>query len=204
MELSSNWLPETVKAALDWWQYRQELHDSKYHVDIYALPKAKRLAHLTLHHCKYVAELYAMSDTTLTVQPGNLRDMQLRERFLRRAIDGVIVCLSISNIVNEKIPLKTFEGDWKPKQLIRDYSIGSMGRLAKIIEDIDHMAQVNPLQQIHTENLILLAAYVGYLRMAGISTFEKLFEGIGFRLEAVESKHMFHDKFQEEIKLLLR
>lgn len=181
-------------------QYRQDLHDRKYHTDIYVLPKAKRLTHLVLHHCKYVADLYAV-----LVTPGFEGHIQhdegMRELFTRRALDGLIVSLSIANICGRTVP-GTFATMPFTGIRARDEMIGAVGKMAKTIEDIDHMGQTNPIGELWTQGCVLFSIYTHCLSLVGIPFWEML-DKVHDRLLSVESKHMWHNNYLDEIDHLM-
>lgn len=181
-------------------QYRQDLHDRKYHTDIYVLPKAKRLTHLVLHHCKYVADLYA-----IMIKPGfeghMHRNADVREVFTRRALDGLIVSLSIANICGYTIPGSIATTPWTDIQA-RNVMIAAIGKMAKTIEDIDHMGQTNPLGELWSRGMDLFSVYTHCLRLVGIPFWEMV-DSIHDRLLAVESKHIWHNNYLDEIDHLM-
>lgn len=180
-------------------QYRQDLHDHRYHTDIYVLPKAKRLTHLVLHHCKYVSELVLKLDTwTPEWKKGEINGWK---RFERRALDGLIICMSMSNICARHLPGSFATMKWDKKQL-QDAMINAIGKMAKTIEDIDHMGQVNPLGDLNTESQILFSCYVDCLRRVGIP-FWTIADQLHDRLLDVESKHIWHNQYIEEIDRLM-
>lgn len=174
-------------------QFRQDLHDVKYHTDIYVLPKAKRLTHLVLHHCKYVSDLYLLVNNDKWV----IDDQQKAELLKRRCLDGLIVCLSMANICGKDLITSMMSFPW-----VKDGAVSAMietiGKLAKTIEDIDHMGQTNPIGEIYTSINTLAAVYAGALSLVGIP-FQDVVEHIHERLLSVESKHMWHSRYLEEI-----
>lgn len=147
----------TLASVFNRMQFRQELHDVVFHSDIYTLSKPRRLTHLVLHHCKYVAELYRMF-----MQEGinGLKhDAPQRERIRRLTVDGLIICLSMSNVCNKKL------GDVVDQRVMNDVDacgllLRRMGMMAKTIEDIDHMGQTNPLGEIMESAALMAGCYV--------------------------------------------
>lgn len=180
-------------------QYRQDLHDHRYHTDIYVLPKAKRLTHLVLHHCKYMSELVLKLEAwTPEWQKGEINGWA---RFKRMSLDGVIICLSMANICGKLVPGSFATMPWT-NETARDAMISGIGKMAKTIEDIDHMGQTNPLGELWTECMVMFSAYVHCLRQVGVPFWE-LTEAVNERLLAGESKHMFHNNYIEEIDRLM-
>lgn len=176
-------------------QYRQDLHDSKYHTDIYVLPKAKRLTHLVLHHCKYVSELAIKLETwTPEWRKGELNSWK---RFERIALDGIIICMSMANICGKKLPGSFATMPWLIVDT-RTTMIKSMGKMAKTIEDIDHMGQTNPIGELWGECMLMFSCYVTCLRLVGIPFWEMV-DAVHERLLAVESKHIYHKFILKEI-----
>jgi hypothetical protein len=181
--------------ALNRQQYRQDLHDMKYHTDIYVLPKAKRLTHLVLHHCKYVSELVLRMENW--TPEWRKQEINGWKRFERIALDGIIVSLSVANICGRRLPGSFATMPW-PDNQARDAMIASIGKMAKTIEDIDHMGQTNPIFELWTECTIMFSTYVDCLRLVGVPFWEMV-DAVNARLLAVESKHMYHKHYVEWI-----
>lgn len=175
-------------------QYRQDLHDQKYHTDIYVLPKPQRLNHLVLHHMKYVSDLHKVL-RRMTIA-GEVREED-HELLKRRCLDGLIVCLSMANICGKHLITSLATFPWH-KEGATDAMIEAVGTMAKTIEDIDHMGQTNPLGEIFGMVNVLLGVYTGALSLVGIE-FQDIVEHIDERLLQVESKHMWHDRYLEMI-----
>jgi hypothetical protein len=194
-QIDMNLFAERLRRA----QYRQDLHDARYHTDIYVLPKAKRLTHLVLHHCKYVAELVLKLETwTPEWKKGEINGWK---RFERIALDGVIICLSMTNICGKLVPGTFATMPWMNISA-RESMITSMGKMAKTIEDIDHMGQSNPLGELWNECMVLFSCYVHCLKLMGIPFWE-MFDKVHDRLLAVEAKHMWHNNILDEIDRLM-
>lgn len=181
-------------------QYRQELHDKNYHTDIYVLPKAKRLTHLVLHHCKYVASLYTILDK-VNLEGHLHRNADAREQVKRYAVDGLIICMSMANICGKPLPGSFATMPWETKQA-KDALIETMGKMAKTIEDIDHMAQTNPIGELWNHCMMMFSVYVHCLRLAGFP-FWNLTDQLHDRLLLVETKHMWHNNYLDEIDRLM-
>ena len=177
-------------------QYRQDLHDEKYHTDIYVLPKAKRLTHLVLHHCKYVSSLYAILDK-VNLEGHLHRNADARLEVKRLALNGIIICMSMANICGKKLPGSFATMPWETKQA-KDTLIETIGKMAKTIEDIDHMAQTNPIGELWNSAMMLFSVYVHCLKLSGVPFWEMV-EAVDAHLLAVESKHMYHRFYLEQI-----
>lgn len=201
MELCENGIRIDIQAL----QWRQELHDRYYHVDIYNLSKPERLKHLILHQAKYISRICtAVYDYGVNVEIARDpkvapidRNFHFRNmEYIRKVcVDGVIVTLSMMNVCNfqfEKfIPL---EGVNHANLLIRH-----MGSLAKTIEDVDHMAQKRPIQDISESCEVLLALYFSLNEAMG-GSFKTLRGDIYRRLVEVEEKNIFHSKLSKIIE----
>jgi hypothetical protein len=181
-------------------QYRQDLHDHRYHTDIYVLPKAKRLTHLVLHHCKYVSSLYGILNTP-NIEEILPYDVELRNKVKRLSTDGLIICLSMANICAKHLPGSFATMPWRIDQS-KDAMIEAIGKMAKTIEDIDHMGQTNPLGELWSEAMMLFSTYVSCLRLVG-TPFWTVTETIEDRLLGVEAKHIWHNNYFDEIERLM-
>lgn len=180
-------------------QYRQDLHDHRYHTDIYVLPKAKRLTHLVLHHCKYVSELVLkVNDWTPDWRKTELNGWK---RFERVAIDGLIVCMSMSNVMGRHMAATFATMPWERGEL-QKAMITAIGKMAKTIEDIDHLNQTNPLHELVNEVHVLFSCYSHCLKLVGIP-FHTVTDLMHDRLLEVESKHMWHNNYLDEIDALM-
>lgn len=84
-------------------QWLQEQHDQHYHKDIYQLRPLDKLTHFSLHLGKYTGNLMELHQTD---QPREFR---------RKAVDVLIICMSIANTLQVKLgehtgmSLKKFE-----------------------------------------------------------------------------------------------
>jgi hypothetical protein len=181
-------------------QYRQELHDSVFHSDIYTLTKHHRLQHLVLHHCKYVAELHLM----LTNE--HYADLQQhgpqRNRIGRLAVDGLIICLSMFNVCG-KLLSAHIEPNHNDTLACSEILLHGVGRMAKTIEDVDHMMQTRPLEEI-MERAALMA--VSYMNIAvrnfpeyNVFNLNAVMHQVEDRLLEVERKNIYFDKHIVEI-----
>ena len=189
-------------------QYRQEMHDRLFHSDIYNLAKPHRLTHLVLHQAKYVSRYHmalkdadafrkTYSDKTETT---TLPEGHITEAVRRLTIDGVIICLSTLNVCNRKM------SDLLDKYMIWDLNecadqlIVSMGKMAKTVEDIDHMAQIRPLGTMVELTKVMTQAYINLWTFSsdrdGVN---HLLEACYHRLNEVERKHIFADQLQTEM-----
>lgn len=174
-------------------QYRQDLHDQKYHTDIYVLPKPQRLNHLVLHHMKYVADLHGIFRTMDGLGVLSAK----RDLLKRRCLDGLIVCLSMANICGKHLMTSMASFPFQQKG-VTDAMIEAVGKMAKTIEDIDHMGQTNPLGEIYAMVNAMLSVYASTLSLVDIP-FQDIVKHIDERLLQVESKHIWHDRYYEQI-----
>jgi hypothetical protein len=122
-----------------------------------------------------------------------------RELLKRRCLDGLIVCLSMSNICGKHLITSMASFPWHKEGVI-NAMIEAVGKMAKTIEDIDHMGQTNPLGEIFGMVNAMLGVYASSLSLVGIE-FQDIVEHIDERLLQVESKHIWHDRYLEQITM---
>jgi len=165
--------------VIDWLrlQYRQELHDKLYHQDIYVLSKKERLAHLVLHHTKYVSKLFG---------GGGRNDAKL-------LIDGVIVSLSILNVCNHRAAWSTSERSVSYDETVA-FMIQAMGRLAKYVEDMDHLAFNEGIRELGSITNQLMGAYIDLMKDHSL-----LINNYNTRMEEIEEKSIFHRQHRDVI-----
>lgn len=181
-------------------QFRQELHDQLFHSDIYNLSKPKRLTHLVLHHCKYVSELFLM------VTNEHYEELQAKgpqsARIERLTVDGLIICLSMANVCNKSL-FEAMEDRKLSRTDAAELLLRRMGMMAKTIEDIDHMAQSNPLGEIMESAAIMASCYMNlFLRFNGDESphnLAEMFKLVEERLLGGESKNIH---FREHNKVI--
>lgn len=186
-------------------QFRQELHDMLFHSDIYTLGKKERLVHLVLHHCKYVSELanYLLDPDVY----ASLKHGPLKPRVQRLTIDGLIVSFSMLNTVNRQVSdhlsFREFESYAEASRL----ALRQIGLLAKTVENIDHLAQDNPLNGIIERVAVLIDIYWWiYSETQGRSDDNKsVLQSMNERLIGVEKKNIFFTQrsanMSEQLKL---
>lgn len=190
-----------LKEAWNLLQYRQDLHDRLFHNDIYVLDKHRRLQHLTLHLCKYTAQLFSLNET-LAAADIELPLVELEKKFNKNCIDGVVVSLSILNVCNTLYSEMGFKYQLdSPENSIKTL-IERMGMLAKVIEDIDHMASVNPLEKVSNTATTMLIHFTNLYNRDG-SSINDLLGAVWKRLEEVEVKHIFYAQYRVEMLALL-
>lgn len=171
-------MPTITSSNIDWLelQYRQELHDRFYHQDIYVLSKKDRLAHLVLHHTKYITKIFAGE--------GNVKVL----------IDGVIVCLSIMNVCNHRASFIARSGVDSANTLA--FMMSALGKLAKYVEDMDHMAFDMGVNNIGLMANQLMEAYIDL-----IPDDVQLSTNFYNRLVSIEEKNIFHHHHSMNISL---
>lgn len=195
-----DWCENTIRIELGRTQFRQELHDRYFHGDIYHLSKPDRLKHLVLHQCKYISQLYTIIHEYGTVSDNDVwsakndGDRRIHQNNLERMriliTDGFIVALSMMNVCNYRVESFIPLEDCTPIHLM----VRHMGKMAKTIEDIDHMGQTNPLGEIISSVEVLLAVYHKQFEMTG-GDLKELISRIYRRLVAVEEKNVFYKKY---------
>lgn len=170
-------------------QYRQELHDQVFHSDIYTLSKPRRLNHLVLHHCKYVSQLFVSFMLPRQAPIDEHSDDNLR----RLCVDGLIICLSMANVCNKRLHEFT-QGAYVSKETSCEVLLREMGKMAKTIEDIDHMGQTNPLGEIMTSAGLMADCYMNlYTRCIGefnVFNLNAMFDHVEDRLLKGEQKNI--------------
>lgn len=190
----------SLSAMLNRLQYRQELHDSVFHSDIYTLTKHHRLQHLVLHQCKYVSELYLM----LTGEHyGELQQKgPQRERIARLCNDGLIICLSMFNVCGSLMSSQIENRRLMPTDAA-ELLLRSVGRMAKTIEDVDHMMQTKPLEEIMERAAVMAVAYMNIAELNfteyNVFNLSAMLHQVDERLLSVEKKNIFFDKHIIEI-----
>lgn len=189
-----------LKSYINKLQFRQELHDQTFHSDIYTLSKPRRLTHLVLHHCKYVSELFLM------VTNEHYQELQEKGpqsgRIERLTVDGLIICLSMANICNQSL-FNALEERQFSRQDAAEVLLRQVGLMAKTVEDIDHMAQTNPLGDIMANAAIMAMCYMSlYLHSNDAPCtrhLEGMFGQLEHRLLSGERKNIH---FREHIKAI--
>lgn len=186
-------------------QFRQELHDRLFHGDIYNLTKPHRLTHLVLHHCKYTSKLFALHDNEVranTPFPLYHDDEDAKSIIQRLCVDGMIVSLSMLNVANKLYSdTKSTDAPW-PYEVNIGELIRKVGTLAKTVEDIDHMAQTNPIGEVVTALQTMMHAYTGIFCYFGGGE-RGLIEQIYARLNFIEEKNMFGDRLQAQMLMII-
>lgn len=182
-------LPAGIRPLMDNLQYRQELHDRIFHSDIYTLAKPERLKHLVLHQFKYISRIYGAS-----------RDVSRKEnmtRIRKQSIDGFIVVLSMMNVCNSLVMDHLRFTSMKIEGCL-DEGIRSVGQLAKIVEDMEHLASNSPTIKIREECLNLLNVFLNLLVISGLSL--KLVPAQALdRLIEVEKQNIHFERHEAEI-----
>lgn len=193
-------------------QYRQELHDRFFHSDIYTLSKHRRLEHLTLHHVKYTAQMMEtvelIAGDSEQSQKARTVDWDTFHTFIRRrCLDGLLVCLSMLNTMNIKAG-EVWETNrtWGLDTCCRQ-GVYAAGRLAKLIEDIDHMSQTDVPGGVRREVGLLIKVYEHLLWSYGFTQGDDeaviIRTMVLDRLLSLEIHGMFADRCQKEIDILM-
>lgn len=184
-------------------QYRQDLHDRLFHTDIYTLSKPRRLGHLVLHHAKYVSQLYSIVTSEVYAElrdrcddPVNVNRMKLL------CVDGLIINMSVMNVCAKPLwaQIENLRGFTRQEAI--DLAIMHMGKMAKTIEDIDHMGQTNPLGEIFESSIVLFNAYAAIYMSEG-NTLQDYFHAARERLLSIERKHIWAEEHMAEIEFLM-
>lgn len=186
-------------------QFRQELHDRLFHGDIYNLTKPHRLTHLVLHHCKYTSKLFTLFDTevrAVTGRPAFHEDEDAKAIIQRLCVDGMIVSLSMLNVANKLYSDRPRQQTFWAFECCFPELIRKVGALAKTVEDIDHMAQTNPIGEVVDSLQTMMHAYTGIFRYFGESE-RDLIEQIYARLNFIEEKNMFGDRLQAQMLMII-
>lgn len=196
-----------MEVAFERWQdlqFRQELHDQIFHNDIYNLAKPHRLTHLVLHHCKYTSAIYTLfnNDFCEGFRHGGIRAPftslpENLEHMLAKCVDGMIVALSMLNVAGKSYYKTRHEplGQCGVEQSV-DTLVECSGKLAKVVEDIDHMGQENPLGDVVNILKSMTDAYATLYTSFNGNTEGALVEAMYRRLNQVEMKHIWGTEFQ--------
>ena len=176
-------------------QWKQLLHDERYHKDIWILCVQNRAKHMILHLNKYSGKLFEA-----------LREKD-NDKLCSHVVDAFIINFSYANIF--QIPIyKKYENmsnindfnalikshksiDSNITDILIDYTI-AVGKMAKTIESLDHIEQHNYRSNLNEyvfnifEILLKLSAYLD------IKDIEMIIEK---RLFYVESKNMNFHRF---------
>lgn len=190
-------------------QFRQELHDRLFHGDIYNLTKPHRLTHLVLHHCKYTSKIFGMYSTYIRqefYQPGDRlfhNDEDAKRIIQGLCVDGMIVSLSMLNVANKLYSgLRNTGAPWvfdiAAVELVR-----STGKLAKTVEDIDHMAQTNPIGEVVSVLQSMTHYYTSIFHSFTGEDERDLVEQIYARLNFIEEKNMYGDRLQSQMLMII-
>lgn len=184
-------------------QWAQLNHDELYHRDITLLPVGERMTHFALHMAKYVGRIAEAIDADA-------------ECLLERAVvDAFIIGLAAANTlrvdlgknllgdcpitedlrslgfkISDDLGRREIDSLWLLKQFAR-YS----GRLAKSCESLDHV-ESHPFRESMIENLLELLKIV--IVEASLREID-LAKRVRQRLEGVESKDMFHNRYAERL-----
>lgn len=186
-------------------QFRQELHDRLFHGDIYNLTKPHRLTHLVLHHCKYTSKLFTLFDTevrAMTGRPAFFEDVDAKVIIQRLCVDGMIVSLSMLNVANKLYSARPRQQSFWSFECCFPELIRKVGALAKTVEDIDHMAQTNPIGEVVDSLETMMQCYTGIFRYFGESE-RDLIEQIYARLNFIEEKNMYGDRLQSQMLMII-
>lgn len=186
-------------------QFRQELHDRLFHGDIYNLTKPHRLTHLVLHHCKYTSKLFTLFDTevrAMTGRPAFFEDVDAKGIIQRLCVDGMIVSLSMLNVANKLYSARPRQQSFWSFECCFPELIRKVGALAKTVEDIDHMAQTNPIGEVVDSLETMMQCYTGVFRYFGESE-RDLIEQIYARLNFIEEKNMYGDRLQSQMLMII-
>ncbi|MNO19230.1 hypothetical protein D3C76_89580 [compost metagenome] len=189
-------------------QFCQELHDRLFHGDIYNLTKPHRLTHLVLHHCKYVSKIYGLHNLYIRQEfckPGRPLfdgDEDGKNLVQGLCVDGMVVGLSMLNVANKSYSgLRSATHPWA-----FDLSISSLirqqGVLAKTIEDIDHMAQTNPIGEVVGAVQEMMKCYTSIFSYFGDDE-RTLVERIYDRLNFIEEKNIYGDRLQAQMLMII-
>lgn len=192
----------TMNEKWDELQFRQELHDQLFHGDIYHLAKPHRLTHLVLHHCKYTSKIHTLYRKEISTPSGNYEwfkgDPESKQTMLRLCVDGMIVSLSMLNIANFRFSKLLAIGPFDMGTCV-DILIHNTGRLAKTVEDIDHMMQTKPIDAVVHCLAEMTTSYMTVFKILSDGDQEQLIDAIYARLNTVESYNMFAHERQTQM-----
>lgn len=185
-------------------QFRQELHDRYFHDDIYKLGRHRRLEHLTLHHVKYTAQLM---ETIHNINDIPAAEWEAKVSFIyRRCLDGMLVSISMLNTMNihlHSVWGPVFNRTWGLQNCTHE-GVYATGRIAKMIEDIDHMVIDNVANVLRKEVATLIQVYEHLLWSIGDKfrtddPEQTVINAILTRMLGLEDGKFMADRHHEEI-----
>lgn len=121
-------------------QVHQEKHDKFAHFDVFSLPRADRLKHLTLHLAKYIGRLCDADDS------------QVRNTI----VDAFLITISIINSVEGDLGQTKLPQPSNAEIIIQRWA-PAVGRIAKACEAADHLEWLDYRSEITSAALDLLA-----------------------------------------------
>ena len=177
-------------------QWMQLKHDERYHKEITVLPVADRMKHFALHFAKYLGYFSEAIDSENSL---------LYERALT---DAFIISVASANTLNLDLhaALKTGETGFSERGENTDLPLAPCvgepmsflkqvarhcGRLAKSCESLDHVEAYPFREQMASSILELFRLVVAESSVREID----LAETAKTRLDAIESKSIFHDRY---------
>lgn len=161
-------------------QYFQELHDKRYHLDIYSKPLMTRVAHLHQHLVKYSSSEVKRNQTypdalACVLSIANAINLNISFGFLS-------IEQSVTNL--DDIP-QVYHDDY----LVEQYRI-ELGKLAKQLEGFDHVEPLEYRKQIGASIVTVLSILVQLYRSDGPTGF--VFESAYLKkLIEIKSKSIF-------------
>lgn len=182
------------------WQQRQ--HDIAYHADIWALPPARSLTHMTLHQTKYMGALAAVlvgSDAqavrkiltdafAITLATANILNQDLREIATGAATMVDLDALGCVLARTEKLGVNVFDH----ADVLRHYAM-TCGKMAKACEAFDH-AEDYPSRKILAECNADLCRMLVTLAAARNIDLHGAYQA---RMAAVEAKSVFNAQIEK-------
>jgi hypothetical protein len=173
-----------MKLSLDDIQYYQELHDKRYHVDIYTMPLLKRIAHLHQHLVKY---------TNSRVSSETKQE------------DMLACILSIANALGVRLSVELREFDILVDTLddIKPYFDANtlapqlntvLSRIAKMLEGMDHHEYINVRKGLSSQVAMALLILVHQYTLDHTSP-DTLVTSWIIRLRSIKEKNIWHSHY---------
>lgn len=165
-------------AILHHLQWQQRQHDIAYHSDIWQLPPARSLTHMTLHQAKYLGALSAAlgGDDASAIK--------------KTMTDAFIITLATANILNQDMTRYLVATE----QLDTTAALGrytqAVGRMAKACEAFDH-AEDYPSRAVLAENNAEIFNVVMAIAAAQDIDLRQAYQT---RMKAIEAKSVFNHR----------
>jgi hypothetical protein len=177
-------------------QWRQQVHDDRYHRDILLLAVGQRMKHFALHLAKYAGQLVDSIDEDdsstqnrlmvdsfiITLAAANTLNINLAQSSRTPPVDNKYDLRSAGHFFAGELEYLADDKYWFVKQLIR-----SAGRMAKACESLDHTERFPSREALEAAVIDVYKLVLAYASMMR----SDLEDDFLFRIKSVEAKHIF-------------